>query len=133
MKMKISFLYPVKIEKDGDVQIQLEKIRCNTNEKFTFALENKGIDWKVFNYKLSVIIIGSINNKKWYWCNAIPYKAIYNKFPILKSDSQRFNKKGFNRVLLESIFNSMGINKSLEKIDVDGFKDYVMTDYGVKI
>lgn len=132
--MNVNFIFPFK-DKNGCEKVAPNKIGYKINEKYSVSFNNEGVKWMVANYpvKKIIIVIGTIDSKQWYWCNSIPFEGIYKKYPLIRSDRNRFDKKGFNKVILESIINVLGIKKSLEDINKESFKKYVLETFEMKL
>lgn len=127
--MKIKFLYPMKNENGS---LRLDKLTVKINQKFIHELSNNGIDWVIVNCLniKSLVIIGSVGGGKKYWCNTIPFDIIYKRHPILKSDSQKFDRKGFHKKIIEAIIKELKIDVTLESYTLEKFNKYIEKEYG---
>ncbi len=117
--MKIKFKV---IHEDGSKP----KLTVKTNKKFVHEITNNMVFYKMVNCLnvKSIVVIGSLNDKDYYWCTTIPFKYIYDKYPLLKSDSDKFNKKGFHKKILEALC-ANHVEPAIKNITPDNFINFI--------
>lgn len=105
------------------------------NDRYMFKFSNDIIDWMVINNRPTkeLYLLGRVKGKRsWWWCNAIPFKSVFGKYPRLMCEMDKFNKKGFNKKILESVLDGLNIREGLADIDVEQFNHYISIDHGAQ-
>lgn len=117
--MKISF----KVKREN---IEDGKLSIKANKKFVFEFEENQIHYKMFNVAKvnAVMLIGSLNKKNYFWISTMPYKYIYQKYPLLGNNKKDFDKYGFKTRILEALYKNE-IKPNTSKTNIEEFKTFI--------
>lgn len=109
-----------------DTKEDLPKITVKTNKKYIHEFQHQFVFYKMINClsAKSIVVIGSLNDKDYFWCTTIPFTFLYDKYPLLKSEANKFNNKGFHKRILEAICTNH-VEPAVRNITSDNFMEFI--------
>jgi hypothetical protein len=128
--MKIKFFAPVGLE-DGKKIVQ---IQIDDSKKHVYFMERNNIKWAMINVlkgtdeQKAVVLLAEYRGK-YYWCNSINFKIMFQTFPSLLNEKEKFMKNGFQRKILEAVFHTPVMNTLINSMTTMKLHEYVQSEF----